>query len=103
MEEFKCQGQLMLDYTFIKNHRPENTPLGFRKNHTKGFLQLLHPNISLAKNDWKFMQTKSLSLGSCCFLSKLQFPMIASMKAIIVQNINTVRIVTIIFSVQGYY
>ena len=52
----------MLDYTFIQNHLPENTPPAFRRNHAKAFLHLLHPNISLEKNDWEFMQTKSSSV-----------------------------------------
>ena len=44
----KDDWQLMLDFTFIRNHLPKNTPVPFRTKHTKGFLQLLHPTALLS-------------------------------------------------------
>ena len=55
----KCTWQLMLDYTFIRNHVPINTLSSFRRKHTLGFLQLQHPTLSFDKDDLKAMDVKS--------------------------------------------
>ena len=46
----KDSCQLILDFTFIRNHFPENVPVSFRTKHTKGFLELFHPNTLLSKD-----------------------------------------------------
>ena len=43
----KTEWQLIVDFTFIRNRMPENTPVKFRCTHTKGFLHLLHPNLDI--------------------------------------------------------
>ena len=43
----KTEWQLIVDFTFIRNRMPENTPVNFRCSHTKGFLHLLHPNLDI--------------------------------------------------------
>ena len=49
----------MLDYTFIRNHLPTNTPLSFRRKHTLGFLQLEHSTLSCDIGDLKVMDVKT--------------------------------------------
>ena len=41
----KSEWQLMLDFNFIRNRLPENTPSRFRTKHTMAFLRLLHPKL----------------------------------------------------------
>ena len=43
----KTEWQLMIDFSFIRNRFPENTPVKFRRKHMKGFLHMLHPNLDL--------------------------------------------------------
>ena len=43
----KSEWQLIVDFTFIRNRMPENTPVRFRRTHTKGFLNMLHPNLDI--------------------------------------------------------
>ena len=37
----------MIDFSFIRNRLPKNTPVKFRRKHMKGFLHMLHPNLDL--------------------------------------------------------
>ena len=43
----KSEWQLIVDFTFIRNCMPENTPVRFLRTHTKGFLHMLHPNLDI--------------------------------------------------------
>ena len=69
----KSRWQLLLDYTFIRNQMPINTPLSFRNKHMLGFLQLQHPTLLLDIGDLKAMDLKSsdVPISSLCYLSKL--------------------------------
>lgn len=55
----KSDWQLMLDYTFIRNRMPENTPSRFRSKHTKGFLQFLHSNVLIDDEAIQGMECRS--------------------------------------------
>ena len=55
----KIEWQLMLDYTFIRNCMPENTPTNFRRTHTKGFLHMLHSELDLDEDTLTRMRTNS--------------------------------------------
>ena len=55
----KCEWQLMMDYTFVRNRMPKITPAGFRRKHTKGFLEMLHPNATLDDDTLRSMETSS--------------------------------------------
>ena len=61
----KGDWQLMLDFTFITNHLPENTPVIFRTKHTKGFLQLLHPAALLSDDVLFCMEMESSKTPIC--------------------------------------
>ena len=55
----KSEWQLMMDYTFVRNRMPKITPAGFRRKHTKGFLEMLHPNATLDDDTLRSMETRS--------------------------------------------
>ena len=52
----------MMDYTFIRNRIPENTPVNFRHVHTKGFLHMLHPKFDFNEDTLTCMRTNSPDL-----------------------------------------
>ena len=43
----KQKIKLVMDFSFISRHIPQITPVRFRDYHTKQFLEMLHPNLSL--------------------------------------------------------
>ena len=59
----KLEWQLMMDYTFIRNRIPENTPVNFRRVHTKGFLHMLHPKVDFNDDTLTCMRTNSPDLA----------------------------------------
>ena len=58
----KFEWQLMMDYTFVQNRIPENTPVNFRHVHTKGFLNMLHPKFDFNEDTLTCMRTNSPDL-----------------------------------------
>ena len=52
----KSDWQVMQDYAFVTNCLPAITPSDFRMKHTKNFLQMLHPHISINDDDIKCMR-----------------------------------------------
>ena len=70
----KSEWQLMLDFTFIRNHLPDNTPVIFRIKHTKGFLQLFHPTALLSNDVLLCMEmtTSKTPIWSTQYAEKLE-------------------------------
>ena len=46
----KQKIELVMDFSFISTHIPLITPERFRAFHTKQFLEILHPNLSLEQS-----------------------------------------------------
>ena len=65
--------QLMLDYIFIRNHLPHDTPGKFRRKHMRGFLELLHPHLTPAEEDLESWGTifPSVVLNNSYYKEKL--------------------------------
>ena len=70
----KFEWQLMMDYTFIRNRIPENTPAKFRHVHTKGFLQMLHPKVDFKEDTLTCMRKNSpdLPINHAYYKEKVQ-------------------------------
>ena len=45
----KTEWQLMIDFSFIRNRLPENTPVKFRRKHMEGFCTCCIPTLILMK------------------------------------------------------
>ena len=50
----------MIDFSFIRNRLPENTPVKFRRKHMKGFLHILHPNLDLDEETLTCMMSNAV-------------------------------------------
>ena len=50
----------MIDFSFIRNRLPENTPVKFRRKHMKGFLHMLHPNFDLDEETLTCMSSNAV-------------------------------------------
>ena len=50
----------MIDFSFIRNRFPENTPVKFRRKHMKGFLHMLHPNLDLDEETISCMMSNAV-------------------------------------------
>ena len=70
----KAEWQLMIDYTLISNHIPLDTPKAFRNKHLLGFLQFLHPTMTLDHELLESMQKNSVEsdIASGSFKQKLE-------------------------------
>ena len=55
----QSEWEVMLDYSFIRNYLPGPTPAKFRRKHTKQFLSLFHPDVSLTDDDLNCMKRMS--------------------------------------------